>query len=124
MSTDVKKLLEQSKRIVEQLQRQPDDTGFIGEIISTLNSLSVVALVSSIAEEDKREADLLVRTLQSEHRDLLAYLVRGYSVKEITALLKCTPNALSMRKRRLFDLLGVDTDMEAALIAFRAGLVT
>jgi DNA-binding NarL/FixJ family response regulator len=82
---------------------------------------ALVASVRSAARRHSQQAPVPV--LSQRDRDVLALLAMGRDNAEIARRLDLRPNTVKQNVSRLFEKLGVENRVQAAVYAIRAGLV-
>lgn len=65
-----------------------------------------------------------IRTLSPKELEVLRYIARGHTVKEIADLCGVSEKTIQSHRGRLKKKLGVKTDVELCLLALRSGLIS
>lgn len=78
---------------------------------------------AAIQSADAAEARALCDTLSPRQREVLVLTSKGFMAKEIGAMVGLSHKTVDAYRSDVFDKLGVDRSILAAVIAAKAGLV-
>ena len=85
---------------------------------SYITPLITEAVVGSLIDQRRSRPELTVR-----QREVLQLLAEGKSMKEVGAILDCTPRTVAFHKYRMMEQLGLRTSAELVTFAVRLGVV-
>lgn len=85
---------------------------------SYITPLITEAVVGSLIDQRRSRPELTVR-----QREVLQLLAEGKSMKEVGAILDCTPRTVAFHKYRMMEQLGLRTSAELVTFAVRQGVV-
>lgn len=94
-----------------------------GEPLLSSTEIEELLRITRRRREESLEAQRMIEQLTAREREILQYLSRGLSDKEIANYLYITPGTVRNHVASIFDKLGVNSRLRALVFAVRHGLV-